>query len=424
MATAPAAQATAPVEKERKFPCKSCGANLTFAPGQSVLKCTFCGHTETIPQTAQEIKEYSFNDYLQKPRTPRATAAKKENIRTFAATAAAPWSHLDATVKATVTCPYCGAPLVLDDKKAGEDDEDVITPEALIPFKVTSQRAQQLFKDWIAGLWFAPNGLKQESHASQLHGVYHPYWTYDSNTTSHWTGERGDYYYTTETYTEVVDGKTVTRTREVRHTRWTFVSGVYSEFFDDVLIDAGKDLPFPATYNLSELLPYTPEYLSGLGAERYSLCCEDGWKEAKQEIAGEIRSAVQNEIGGDEQRVLSVDTAYSGITYKHILLPLWDQLLPLPEQELLLSDQRTIRRRWPASRPYSFWKIAATVLVVVAVIAGIVIAAQHGHQQHLRWGAHSGWATRECWQSPSPSKSKIQNPKSKIQNSVMLFPDA
>jgi predicted RNA-binding Zn-ribbon protein involved in translation (DUF1610 family) len=378
----PNATVATPVEKERKFPCKSCGANLTFAPGQSVLKCTFCGHAETIPQTAQEIKEYSFNDYLQKPRSKGYGSAegKYQDVRCNGCGAVA---HLDATVSAT-TCPYCGSPMVLDDAKTEESDEDVITPEGLIPFKVTAQRAQQLFKEWIAGLWFAPNGLKNESHASQLHGVYHPYWTYDANTISHWTGERGDYYYTTETYTTEEDGKTVTRTREVRHTRWTFVSGVHSEFFDDVLIDAGKDLAFPATYNLGELVPYTSEYLSGLGAERYTLSCEDGWKEAKQEIAGEIRSAVNGEIGGDEQRVLSIDTAFSGITYKHILLPLWISCYRYANKSYCFQINGQ-SGAVAGSRPYSFWKIAALVLVIIAVIAGIVIAVQHGqHPHHMR----------------------------------------
>ena len=36
-------------------------------------------------------------------------------------------------------------------------------------------------------------------------------------------------------------------------------------------------------------------------------------------------------------------------------------------------------------RPYSFWKIAGLVVFIIAVVAGIVIAAQHGqHPHHLR----------------------------------------
>src|ERR1041384_5460650 len=66
--TEPNQSALATAAKEYKFPCKNCGADLIFAPGQNELKCPFCGHLEKIPDSAESIKEYSFNDYLAKPR--------------------------------------------------------------------------------------------------------------------------------------------------------------------------------------------------------------------------------------------------------------------------------------------------------------------------------------------------------------------
>lgn len=51
-------------------------------------------------------------------------------------------------------------------------------------------------------------------------------WTYDSDTASQYTGQRGDNYWETETYTETdANGNQVTRTRQVQRTRWTWVSG-------------------------------------------------------------------------------------------------------------------------------------------------------------------------------------------------------
>ena len=356
--------------KDRKFPCKSCGADLVFVPGLSELKCPFCGHAEKIPQTAQEIQEYSFNDYLAKPRGRGYGQTAGRDVRCGGCSAL---THLDSSVRAT-TCAFCGAPLLTDDQAGGAASEEVIAPEALVPFHITAAQAQEAFRKWIRSLWFAPNTLKQENHLKQLQGVYRPYWTYDAHTVSHWTGERGDYYYVTETYTVYENGKPVTKTRQVRHTRWTFVSGVHAEFFDDVLIPAGKTMDFATTYQLSALKPYSPEYLSGLGAERYVVSCEEGWGKAKEVIADAIYSAVQNEIGGDEQRVHSVNTAYNGITYKHILLPLW------------LSGYRYGNKTYSfqvngqtgevaGARPYSFWKIFFLALAVAAAITAIVILA-------------------------------------------------
>ena len=38
--------------------------------------------------------------------------------------------------------------------------------------------------------------------------IYLPFWTYDTNTTSYYTGERGDYYYVTETYYDATHRET------------------------------------------------------------------------------------------------------------------------------------------------------------------------------------------------------------------------
>ncbi|MCY3019240.1 MAG: hypothetical protein NTW87_09470 [Planctomycetota bacterium] len=362
------AVASADTAKERKFPCKQCGADLVFEPGQKELKCPYCGHEEKIPQTEAEIKEYSFNDYLAKPRGRGYGQTGGRDVRCGGCGAV---THFDASMRAT-TCAFCGGPLVTEDGAGDGAGEDVIAPEALVPFAITAAQAQERFRQWIASLWFAPSQLKRGSSLRQLQGVYRPFWTYDAHTVSHWTGERGDYYYTTETYTVYENGKAVTKTRQVRHTRWTYVSGVYSEFFDDVLISAGRNTDFNTTYQLGGLKPYAKEYLSGFAAERYVVACEAGWNSAKEIIAGEIYSAVRNQIGGDEQRVTSVNTAYSGVTYKHILLPLW------------ISSYRYGTKTYSfqvngqtgavcGARPYSFWKIFFLVVSILAAMAIIAL---------------------------------------------------
>lgn len=55
--------------------------------------------------------------------------------------------------------------------------------------------------------------------------MYVPYWTYDSDTTSFYRGQRGDHYWVTQHYTTQQNGKTVHKTRQVRKTRWYPASG-------------------------------------------------------------------------------------------------------------------------------------------------------------------------------------------------------
>jgi hypothetical protein len=372
MSSAESSSSATAAAKEYKFPCKQCGADLVFTPGQD-LKCPFCGHAEKIPDSAEAIKEYSFNDYLAKPRNKGYGDTGGRDIR---CTGCGAVTHLDASIRAT-KCAFCGLPLITGDGDAAQQAaDDVVAPEALVPFAISQEQAQQRFRQWIQSLWFAPSEIKRDSHAKQMQGVYRPYWTYDTHTISHWTGERGDYYYTTETYTTQENGQTVTKTRQVRHTRWSYVSGVYSDFFDDVLISAGKNMDFTTEFQLSGLKPYGPQYLSGYGAERYVVSCEDGWGQAKDVIKDEIYSAVRRQIGGDEQRVSSVDTAYNGITYKHILLPLYLSCYRYGGKTFCFQVNGQ-SGEVQGARPYSFWKIFALIAAILGVIGIIVALSQH-----------------------------------------------
>jgi hypothetical protein len=115
----------------------------------------------------------------------------------------------------------------------------VITPEGILPFVLDRKAAQAGVRKWLSTRWFAPNGFKKLAQQEGMQGIYLPFWTYDCQAYSHYHGERGDYYYTTETYTETnSEGQTETKTRQVRHTRWTPVSGSVRRFFDDLLIPA------------------------------------------------------------------------------------------------------------------------------------------------------------------------------------------
>jgi len=352
--------------KQYKFPCHKCGADLLFAPGQESLNCPFCGHNEKIPQTAQEIREFSFNDFLATPRSHGFGAGKGQDMR---CTKCAALTRVDASVRATV-CPFCGAPLIADDGAEGESD--VITPEAVVPFTISYEQAKKYVRDWISTRWFAPSELKSESHLKQMQGIYRPFWTYDSHTVSHWSGQRGDYYYVTESYTAEENGKTVTKTRQVRHTRWSYVSGIYAHFFDDVLINAGHNSDYQTTYKLEELKPYRPEFLSGFSAERYMLSLKEGWEKAKAIIKSAIHSGVRSQIGGDEQQVDSVDTAYNGITYKHILLPLWSSCYKYGDKTycVQVNGQTGVVS---GNRPYSVWKIVLLILVILAAIGVVAL---------------------------------------------------
>jgi DNA-directed RNA polymerase subunit RPC12/RpoP len=352
----------------KQYACGHCGAKVDFAPGTSALKCPYCGFETEIAKSDAHVVELNYRSYLED--------AERETSSHEAQRVKCDKCGAETTVPADTTagmCPFCSANLIFSGSASR-----LIKPEALLPFKITYKEAIENFRRWISKLWFAPGKLKDYAQSEgKLAGVYVPFWTYDSNTTTSYMGERGDYYYTTETYTAEEDGKTVTRTREVRHTRWTPASGVVRNSFDDILIFASKSLPKKYAdklepWDLANLVPYADEYLSGFRAESYQVTLPEGFEAAKEVMAPVIESGIRSDIGGDEQRIESSQTEYADITFKHILLPVWLSAYRFGDSIYRICiNARTGEVQ--GDRPYSPWKIAGAVAAVLVVIAILII---------------------------------------------------
>jgi DNA-directed RNA polymerase subunit RPC12/RpoP len=343
-------------QNAQQYPCEQCGAELNFLPGSNSLKCPYCGFENTIAKSDVKIEELDYRAYLEQ-------AAKEKDTHEAPRTRCEKCGA-ETTMPSNVTaglCPFCGSPIVFSGKTT-----HLIRPEALLPFKVTQQDAFADFRIWINRLWFAPGDLKRYAQSEgKLVGIYIPCWTYDCETTSSYTGERGEHYYTTETDNS---GRTV---RE-QHTKWTPVSGNISNDFDDVLIIASHSLPKAYAdrlqpWDLKNLVPYEDEYLSGFRAESYQVSLQQGFEEAKQIMDVLIRSAICRQIGGSEQRVTTLRTQYGKTTFKHILLPVWLSAYRYRDKVYrIVINARTGAVR--GERPYSTWKIAIAVVIGILVV--------------------------------------------------------
>lgn len=362
---------TNPQPLAKQFSCPSCGANLEFNPKAGKLKCPYCGWEDAIPQTAEQVQERSYEEYLNTNSTrliTLSTTALEVGCSNCGANVTFEPPHVAGN------CPFCAAAIVAQPKIA----DPTLAPEGIVPFTIGRKVARENITRWINSRWFAPNALKQFAQQEKIEGVYLHFWTYDAYTVSHYTGERGTYYYTTETYTETNDkGEMVTKTRQVRHTNWHWVSGRVERFFDDVLIAATKlvnteRLDALEPWHLKESVrPYDPSYLAGFQAQRSQVPLAEGFEKAKSVMENVIYSDVRSDIGGDEQRVGNVSTAFSAITFKHILLPIWIAAYRFQNKQYqVMVNARTGEVQ--GDRPYSVVKITLAVIGVLSVVAVIV----------------------------------------------------
>jgi len=338
--------------------CHSCGAELKFKPGTDHLECGYCGAQNEIERSEVEIEEkdlHAFLDVIDRP----STAVEILDCKSCGA------SNPFKDVKVAQNCLFCGAHLLVKDAQK----IDQYRADALIPFQLTKRDVVLLWDEWVKQLWWAPNDLKKMSNGTDgVKGIYIPYWTFDARTESAYTGQRGEYRY-------VKDGD-----KKKRVTDWYPASGHVSVLFDDVLVVASNSLPKKQEqklqpWDMKQMVPFQEEYLKGFIVETYSEKLADAAVQAKAIMTEVIRTHVRRDIGGDTQQITSVNTDWQDQTFKLILLPIYISAYQFKGKtyRYLVNGQTG---EVQGERPYSFWKIAGAVLLVLFIIALILLLSK------------------------------------------------
>ena len=351
--------------KSINFTCKNCGGALLYAPKSSSLECPFCSSNEPIEKSNQQIKEHDF-DYTLKTMDIHSLQKEKREIK--CTKCSAPF-ELNSNLVSSI-CPYCETPAITEFIQK-------IAPESILPFSVTHKEAQAKFREWIGSLWLAPKELKEFVDGHQkLIGFYIPYWTYDSQTTTRYSGERGDVYYVTVQKRVIIDGKEqIVNEREAR-INWTPVSGIVYNSFDDITIGASKTisntlLDSLAPWDTHRLIPLNKKYLSGFNSEEYTITVDRGFDLAKIKMDRVIYQTIKQDIGGDEQRVNHKNIEYHNSTYKYTLLPIWTAKFKWKNKtyDYAINAQTG---KVVGERPYSWIKIIFLVIFIAIILGGIV----------------------------------------------------
>jgi LSD1 subclass zinc finger protein len=356
---------------EQNIECVNCGAGLKYLPGTNHLNCDYCGTLNEIQIDDFDIVE---NDYLK-----TIEILESESDTLLQDFVVCPSCNGQTTFEPEIItnhCSFCDASISIDDQVSLEQ----LRPNSLLPFNIDGKAAKQKFKHWISNKFWAPNKLRKYATSDKIRGIYIPYWTYDVQTATSYTGQRGEHYYETESYTAYENGKAVRRTRQVQRTNWYPASGSIDHFFDDVLVRASFTIP-PELANKSEnwdienLVPYDSKYLKGFIAERNSLSLKDGFEQGKRVMNNSIRGLIRRDIGGDDQRITSMDSSYDDIKFKQILLPIWLSTYRFKDKVYhfyINGRNGQVRGSYPVDK----MKVAVAIIIGLIIIAGIIIGIQ------------------------------------------------
>ena len=362
---APDPPAEAP-DRTRVFPCGSCGADLKFDPGVQTLRCPFCGASEALEVDPAAIEEQDYEAMIRRLAELRERGREDAvDLREVDCAACGATTRFTGTLTAD-TCAYCGAPVQPSDAHVAAHRVPV---DGVLPFRVEKPTARERLRKWVRSLWFAPNEFTRRGVEGRFQGVYLPYWTFDAQTHTEYSGLRGDHYWVTRG-----SGK---NRRRVRKTRWTPAAGRFRKLFDDVQVVATTGLP-PARlaalepWPLEDCRSFSPELLAGFQSRTYDIDLESGFQGARSAIDADLRGDVRARIGGDTQQILEMKTAYEGVTYKHLLLPVWllGYRWKAKTYQVLVN---AVTGEIQGDRPYSWVKILGAVLGVAAVVGLILL---------------------------------------------------
>lgn len=346
-------------EKETDKKCPNCGATVTFDPGSGKMHCDYCGYTCELPKPEEghDVCEIDFESAVNTESCEWGAEKKSVECKSCGAV-----SIYDALETAAV-CPFCGSTQVMP-----AATEKTIAPGGVCPFTVTKKEASEAFKNWLQHKWFAPKEAKKKASPKAFNGVYLPYWTYDAQTTSSFTGNAG--------YDRKVrkrDGTLETRTT------WRPVCGVHQEFMDDITVMASKRQEDSGVkqcepFKLSKLIPYDPKVLAGFVAERYSIGLKDGWAIAQTTIHEKLKSSIEDYIKFhwkcNHASGVVFSTVYSKITYKYILVPVWISSFKYKEKtyQFAVNGQTG---KVGGKAPVSAWRVILAILFFVGVITAL-----------------------------------------------------
>lgn len=339
--------------------CPNCGATVKYDPALRQMHCEYCGYTLELPKAEEEntVVELDFAAAAHKESFEWGVQKKSVECKQCGAV-----TIYDALETAAV-CPFCGSTNVMP-----AATQDSIAPGGVCPFTVTKEQAAMAYMKRLNKKWFAPRKAKRSALPKAIKGVYLPYWTFDAQTTSNFSARAG--------YDRTVkkkDGSSETVTD------WRPVSGVFQEFIDDETLMASKREENSVAkecepYDLSRVVPYTPQAVAGFAAERYSIGLKEGWKVAQEDIHHKLHTRISSFIRSrwhcNRVSNLRFSTIYTHITYKYILVPAWISSFKYKDKvyQFAVNGQTG---KVGGKTPVSAWRVILAILLGIGVCVGL-----------------------------------------------------
>jgi hypothetical protein len=125
-------------------------------------------------------------------------------------------------------------------------------------------------------------------------------------------------------------------------------------------------------FNFEHMEKFNPQFLVGYHGEKISLPLDEGFKQAKQDVQWIIRNTIERDVGGDEVRIINMHTQYNDVTFKQVLVPIYNGLYTYKGKQyhFVMNGQTG---QFSGGSPTSVAKVVGFIFMILAIVLVVVL---------------------------------------------------
>ena len=296
----------------QKFNCKTCGAELYWDADAGALKCKYCD--SEFQATDFEDATVDADPTIDTSVDAEFTSVSDsitEGMVVYKCTNCGAEVVTSETTMAT-TCAYCGRAISLTNKSAGN-----FRPDKVLPFKVTKEKATEIYKKYIKSSPLTPKLFSEEQTIKKMQGLYVPFFLHSANLNAE----------------AVVNAENVKHSRRgddrVEHHSLYKIDVDMSGNYEKIPTDASKKIENSLMDNLEPfdlkvLSDFNPAFMAGFFAEQPDEKAEDTIDRATDRMDTAMKEKIKEVSGNYSSKVImSYRGNFTDKTAEYVMLPIW-----------------------------------------------------------------------------------------------------
>jgi len=293
-------------------------------------------------------------------------------------------------------CNFCGSKFEIEKAQ----DEEIVTPDGILPFKVTKENYEQAVLSWLSEGDYTPDDILNSTVFESVNGVYLPMWLYKGRYHGNWSASSG--YNRREEYSEWSESqkKMVRKTRTV--TDWRPSSGQCAgEFTILAFAGAGKGIKADiavyahgTSFSRGEMKTFDSQYSMGFNIVDFTIDEHLTWDNlGKIQADSQVEIDAKQRIPGDKYKDFYCDVLYDKEKPLRVYVPFWITHYKYNEKEFHVYMDGTSTSRIQGVRPedqgrkdvvkklkWKIWIIGIIGSIVLGGTVGAIVNKDVAHE--------------------------------------------